>query len=220
MRVPLLLPLLVACSAPRGGAPPTEPDCLAEARLGVLAEHLSALRSIHALVGGRASARRAVGFLAVPGAVVSAGALLSTAEACDGGVTEPVCERSVCWSIACLSGEEAGWTVTADLESTRWGGWSVAPATVLLRWAEARPEVLGFTFAAEVGPPDGSAAWSATVHGTLTETEIAVAERIVGMAEGDVGLQWAGDVGEIAVDGVVVARIEGTGIGPADACAP
>jgi hypothetical protein len=219
MRFSLLLSL-VACPAPPGEPAPVDPDCLDDARLGVLAEHLAALRSIHALIGGRASDRRAVGFLAVPGTVVSAGALLSTTEACDGGLSESVCERSVCWSVDCRAGADAGWTVGAALETTSWAGWSVWPSTVLLRWESARPEVLGFTFAAEVGPPDGGSPWSATAHGTLTEEGVAVAERIVGMADGEVGLQWAGDVGEVALDGAVVAHIEGTGIGPAEGCAP
>lgn len=218
MRLALLL--LSACSAPPSGAVENAAaTCLDEGQRGVLADHLSALRAIHALVGGQANARRAVGFLAVPGAVVSAGAVLSAVDACTGVVSEPVCAHAVCWTVECLGGEDPGWSVGATLETTTWEGWQVAPATVLLRWAEANPELLGFTFAAEIGPPDGAMPWEATVHGTLTAETIAVAERIAGMDGLDVGLQWTGESGEVAVDGEVVASIDGNGVGAAGACA-
>jgi hypothetical protein len=213
-----LVALLVGCSL--GGAPtPPTPSvaCPTEEDLAVLADHLASLRAIHALLGGRAGPREAIGFLAVPGVVVSAGAELSVAEACGSVVVEPSCRDGMCWTVACAA-DGASWDVSGTVAAEAWGAWSVEPSMVLLRWASSRAELLGFTFAATVRGP-GGAEWRVTEHGTFTAEALTLAERIDGMVDGELGLSWAGGKGEIAVDGEVVGEITGTGIGPVGRCA-
>jgi hypothetical protein len=215
---PALLALLPACGAREAPTPPTATvACPTEEHLAVLSDHLASLRAIHALLGGRSGPRAAIGFLALPGVVVSAGAELSVAEACGSVVVEPVCRDGVCWTVSC-GADGAAWDVNGAVPSGAWGAWTVEPSLVLLRWDSARAELLGFTFASRVRGP-GAADWRVTSHGTLTVDALTVAERIEGMVDGVLGLSWAGGKGELAVDGVAVAEIDGTGIGAAGPCA-